>query len=455
MNTWLDDEGDAIERHVRHLGLRSRDAAKVYCCVLRGFQRFVRQRGDAAVSTSTVQGWLLERARHSPVHMVLHRARIVDRYLDYLQSEGVISHNPLAELRSCYGQRYGTPIVRALLTPDPLQALESLRPPARFASFLGEMLREHVELMRAVGYRYETQAGGLLRFDRFLQRRPELAGQPPAVLLQQWAAQGRTLNHAWECQQAGRALSRAWQRVDPSVALPPPDRRLKRRIEREGRHPYIYSPQELQLLFDTARAFPSPRAPLRPRTLYTMLVLACCAGLRLGELARLDLRDIDLSTGMLEVRETKFFKSRSLPLSDSVVAVLREYLDARRRAGAPQGGDSGLFWHQQAAGRYSRVMIEQMLVTVLRRAGLKPEQGRCGPRIHDLRHVFVVYRMLSWYRHGINPQARLPYLATYLGHKDINSTLVYLTVTQELLQLASERFRQLVLHQEHIPGRAS
>src|SRR4029453_18975491 len=114
-------------------------------------------------------------------------------------------------------------------------------------------------------------------------------------------AQGRTLNHAWECQQAGRTLLRAWRRGDPSVALPPPDRRLKHRIERERRRPYIYTPQELQLLFDTARAFPSPRAPLRPLALYTMLVLACCAGLRLGELVRLDLRDIDLSTGMLEV----------------------------------------------------------------------------------------------------------------------------------------------------------
>ncbi|MDK2662133.1 integrase, partial [Cupriavidus sp. LEh21] len=76
------------------------------------------------------------------------------------------------------------------------------------------------------------------------------------------------------------------------------------------------------MLFDTARAFPSPRAPLRPLALYTMLVLA-----------RLDLRDIDLSTGLLDVRDTKFFKSRSLPLSDSVLATLREYLDARRRAG--------------------------------------------------------------------------------------------------------------------------
>ena len=80
---------------------------------------------------------------------------------------------------------------------------------------------------------------------------------------------------------------------------------------------------------------------------------------------------------------------------------------------------------------------------MLRRADLKPAPGRIGPRVHDLRHAFVVSRMLAWYREGINPQSRLPYLATYLGHKDINSTLVYLTITQDLLQQASERFRVL------------
>jgi integrase len=88
-------------------------------------------------------------------------------------------------------------------------------------------------------------------------------------------------------------------------------------------------------------------------------------------------------------------------------------------------------------------MAGKLLVRVLRRAGVKPENGKIGPRIHDLRHSFVFNRMLTWYREGVNPESRLPYLATYLGHKDINSTLVYLTITQELLQHASERFRQL------------
>lgn len=78
---------------------------------------------------------------------------------------------------------------------------------------------------------------------------------------------------------------------------------------------------------------------------------------------------------------------------------------------------------------------------MLRQAGLKPAHGRKGPRIHDFRHSFVVNRMLDWYREGIDPAPRLPYLVTYLGHKSLHSTLTYLTVTQELLQLASERYR--------------
>ena len=447
MNTWPHDNSSAIERHVRQLRPRSGDTVKVYRCVLRGFQRFVQQHDcDAVVNEATLRAWLHERAACWPPHLVLHRARIVDRFLDFLESERLIPRNPLAELRTRYGLRTGTPIVRALLATDSSRALEALRPPPRFASFLGGMMREHVELMRAVGHRYDAQAGRLLRFDRFLQGRLDLAGQPLRVLQQQWAAQCPTRSHAWECEQAGRDLGRAWRRLDPTVELPPLDRRLEREVKQRRRRPYIYSPHELRLLLDTARSFPSPRAPLRPLALHTMVVLAGCAGLRLGELVRLDLADVRLDAGELDIRETKFFKSRILPLADSVLETLREYLDARRHAGAPQDGCSALFWHQQGAARYSRVMVEKLLVSVIRRAGLKPDKGRNGPRIHDLRHVFVVSRMLTWYRQGINPQARLPYLATYLGHKDINSTLVYLTVTQELLQLASDRFRQFAAH---------
>lgn len=118
-------------------------------------------------------------------------------------------------------------------------------------------------------------------------------------------------------------------------------------------------------------------------------------------------------------------------------------MDARRRAGASQDPQSGLFWQTQGNGRYGSTAIAWLIVDILRRAQLKPGigTGRTGPRLHDLRHSMVVNRMLQWYRSGINPQDRLPFLATYLGHRDINSTLVYITVTQDLMQEASKRFR--------------
>ena len=103
-----------------------------------------------------------------------------------------------------------------------------------------------------------------------------------------------------------------------------------------------------------------------------MLLLAYCAGLRRSEVARLDLGDVDLQCGTITIRETKFFKTRILPLSDTVMVELRAYMDARRRAGASQDPQSGLFWHDQGNGRYTSAAIAWLLVDILRRAELKP-----------------------------------------------------------------------------------
>jgi integrase len=303
-------------------------------------------------------------------------------------------------------------------------------------------MQQHVLLMRSLGHRYDVYAALLARFDRFLQSRPDLVDQALPVLLEAWRETNTGLQHAFEVQRCGRILSKAWRRADPNVVLMPVDPRLVQQVCAQHRRPYIYTEDEVRLLLNTARTFPSPRAPLRPLSLYTMLLLAYCAGLRLGEIVHLTVGDVNVDESTIEIRCTKFFKSRCLPLTPSVMAALKSYLEARQKAGAPTSSAAGLVWHQQAAGRYSTVMASKLLVRVLRRAGIKSGRGKIGPRVHDLRHAFCVNRMLAWYREGVNPQSRLPYLATYLGHKDVNSTLVYLTITQELLQLASERFRK-------------
>jgi integrase/recombinase XerD len=214
-----------------------------------------------------------------------------------------------------------------------------------------------MSLMRSRGYQYED-AGSLAAAVRSVPSGdPGTAGASLETMLASWAAAKPTRNHAAECQKLARILTKARYRLDPSI---PPKRfnaRPEREVAREHRRPHIFSPADVRRMLDTARSYPSPDAPLRPMTLYTMMVLAYCAGLRRSELAGLDLGDVDLQSGTITIRETKFYKTRILPLSGSVMAELRAYIDARRRAGAPQDPQSGLFWHAHFNDRYTPVTV--------------------------------------------------------------------------------------------------
>lgn len=447
MKSWPDTDGGIIARYLQQLRLRCPTSPFHYRQALCTFQEVVQlQPSPLQVSRDALEAWLHERSVHWPQSTLLHRARIVNCFLEFLAKEKLIASNPVADLRAEYCVKSSKAIWRALLAPDADQALEALRQFPPFGSVLGDLMRNHIALMRTRGFRYETQARWLWRFDRFLQAHPEFAREPVSVMLQHWSAARPSPNHVAECERLARILGKAQHHLDPSVELKRPDSRPQQQVARQWRRPYIYSPEEIRRLLDIARTYPSPRAPLRPIGFYTMLVLAYCAGLRLGELARLNLGDVDLQSGTILIRETKFFKSRILPLTDSALSALREYLAARRQAKAPQSPDSGLFWHDWGNGYYTTQSIAWGLVDILRRAKIKPPKGKTGPRIHDLRHSMVVNRILEWYRSGINPQEKLPFLATYLGHRDINSTLVYITVTQDLLQQANERFRAFGVH---------
>jgi len=437
--------GDEMPRRfVQQLRFRCSTTPEAYLSIVNGFWRFAVDYGTRKkLSVKVVQEWLRDvTERLGTFRLVCAYARVVERFLDWMVSNGSLLNHPFAELRKQYSQRAACPIVRGLSSPNPTEALEALRPVPRFGSFLGAVIRDHVTLMKSMGYRYKTEEASLLRFDRFLQTRPALSGQPIKILVREWAMVSTAASHPILCQRVGRAVSKMLNRLDPNIAVMRCDRRLAEQTSKL-RRAHIYTEDEVRRLLEVARNLPSPKSPLRPLTLYTMLVLAYCAGLRLGELVRLNIGDIDFRDGTIDVRDSKFFKSRRLPLASSVMAALRNYLAAREQAGGPKDVSSGLFWHIQSPGRYSRVTANILLVRALRTAGLKPAKGRQGARVHDLRHAFVVNRMLAWYREGINPQLRLPYLATYLGHKDITSTLVYLTITEELLQQASERFRVL------------
>jgi integrase len=441
MNTWPDADYAAVERYIRTLPLRYAKTRQIYRSELIAFQRFIMCHSDGAVTEGSLTDWVEDRAHKLVLIIVIDRVRQIHHFLEKLVQQGLLNVNPIAAIQVRYGIRRLAPIIRALTGLDPNRALETLRPLPRWGSARGPLMSEHIALMRTMGYRYGSQEVRFAAFDRFLQTRPDLTDQPLKAQLDAWTHSPYSLPRAWDGAQLGADLSRAIRLRDPTAELLPRDPRLHRQIRRTYRAPYIYSPSEVSRILQIARDWPAPRWPLLPATMYTMFILAYCAGLRLGEILRLNVGDILVPDAAIEIRNTKFFKSRRLPLADSTFSALQDYVKARRRAGGPDDPDSPLFWHQKASGRYSMTRAEKILCAVLRQAGLKPTRGRRGPRIHDFRHAFVVNRMLAWYREGVDPTPRLPYLVTYLGHKSLHSTLTYLTITQELLQLASEQYR--------------
>ena len=413
-----------------------------YVTPLRAFRALARQRahGGEPLSIATVRAWVKCDAARSPLANVVERMGIIGRYLAWRAAAGK-GLNPLAELHRQYG-RCLNPIVQALLEDDYEGALERLRPLPEWGSPLGPIMREHVARMRSLGYRYEVKARNLRRLDRFLQRRADLAGEPLKVQLEAWSKSARGLRHRLMVQQCGRTLTLAMHRRDMNTPILGIEVGLQRRVIQAERKPHLFTETEIARLFAAARTFPPQNMPLRQTMIGTMLTLAYCAGLRIGEVAALTLGDLDLEYGVIEIRDTKFFKTRRLPLAPNVMPVLSRYLAARGAAGGPAESDAPMWWSPLRRRRYRYSTLHKLLTRVIHRAGLKPTPGRRGPHVHDLRHTFVAHRMQQWYREGVDPQARLPYLATYLGHKDIVSTLVYLTITPELLQQASERYRR-------------
>ena len=437
MPDWPTQDETLIKQFVDQLNLACYSAP--YRSLLRQFQRFVVQRSPKPTfSEAVLRAWLTDQLKTGPLPLAVHRGQLVNRFLDWLAARESIAANPIAELRRKYECRSSAAVLRALASDQPKKALESLRPLPRYGSHLGSIMREHVSRMRTRGLRYRHESR-FLHFDRFLQQRPGADQESLTMLIREYAACAPSAAGKVQRIQLGRVIAKELNRSGQAVAAPKRDRVLVQEMLRGRRRPHIYTFEEVRRLLEAARRDPAPRAPLRSHALYMMLVLAYCAGLRLAEIVGLKLGDLDLNADCIEVHDTKFFKSRRLPLSSTAMAALRDYLKARAKAGSPTESDAPLFWH--AKGGYGYVAAGAHLRRLIRVAGLKSTTGRSGPRVHDLRHAFVVHRMTMWYEQGINPQTRLPYLAAYLGHRNIHSTLVYLTITQELLQHANERFR--------------
>jgi integrase/recombinase XerD len=207
--------------------------------------------------------------------------------------------------------------------------------------------------------------------------------------------------------------------------------------------PYIYSRTELRTLFNsTTAACPKGHCKLEPHTLRAILLLLYGAGLRVSEALALTLDDVDVAGALLMVRDTKFHKTRMVPLGAELNQEMARYAVRQTEAGHNQSGTAPFFVLRRG-GAVQRPLVEARFKDLREYANVKRVDGaRYQPRLHDLRHSFAVHRPVSWYQQGADVQKLLPQLFTYLGHLRISDTQPYLTMIPELLHEASARFER-------------
>jgi integrase/recombinase XerD len=233
---------------------------------------------------------------------------------------------------------------------------------------------------------------------------------------------------------AVRGFARHMSGIDPATEVPPLGLVTYRQ---RWRPPFVYSSADIAALMEaTPAVIPTP---LRATTVQTMIGLLASTGMRIGEVIALSRSDVDWSDGVLFVRDSKFNKSRELPVHQTTLDALASYGEMRDRC-VPRPANPNFF----LSGKGTPLFYSDF-GSVFRKLLKRSAVGAgapARPRIHDLRHTFALTTLVRWYREGEDVGALLPRLSTYLGHRSPGYTYWYLSAAPELLTLAAGRLEK-------------
>jgi integrase/recombinase XerD len=278
-------------------------------------------------------------------------------------------------------------------------------------------LEDYLALRRALGFKLDNAGRLLGQFVDYLEERGIDTITTDDALA--WVSLPAGASPHWLRIRLGavRGFAAYLHGLDASVMVPPPG------LLRSGpcrATPYLYSAGEIvSLLKATAELRPA----LRAATYYSLIGLLAVTGMRIGEAIALDDQDLDPERAVLVVRNSKFGKSRLVPLHPTTAAALTRYLELRDEL-CPRRPSPALF----VSGRGTRLLHSNIQLTfagLTKRCGIARRSASCRPRVHDLRHAFAVTSLLGWYATGEDVAAMLPRLATYLGHTDPKHTFWY------------------------------
>ena len=310
-----------------------------------------------------------------------------------------------------------------------------------FQSFLATFFNQFVQYKRALNRKYDTDTEILRLLDRYIHSRRITEWQTIDGSVIDDFIRSRPRVSACSYNQLLGVLRRffnfavmqEWIQSSPVTASP-------RRIT-GTRIPYLFDLATARRLLAVARCLPEgSRTRHRGLVYETVFALLYGLGLRVGEVARLKLADADLIQHTLLIRDTKFGKTRIVPLGPNLAQRLKRYVEQRH--GVSPDLELSLFSYTKR-GSMSTTGISMTFHALVPKLELHVPPGVSSPRLHDLRHSFAVATLLRWYREGIDPNCRLMSLSTFLGHVDPASTAVYLTITEDLLHEAARRFQAM------------
>ncbi len=301
---------------------------------------------------------------------------------------------------------------------------------------LRKALQDYLALRRSLGFKLHKHGVFLRHFVDFLERKGSC--HITTALALYWAKLSPDVHPAhWACRLSSvRGFARYRSATDPRTEVPPVGL-LPHHYPRPA--PYLYADDEIRRLLKAAWKLPS-LGGLRSWTYSTFLGLLAVTGLRVGEAIHLHRNDVDIKQGLLRIRQTKFGKDRFVPLHPSTTRALALY--ARRRNDFCSVPAYPHFFLSDHGKPLTDCMVRWTFVKLSRQIKIRGPAASSGPRLHDLRHRFAVRTLLTWYRAGVDVEARMPVLSTYLGHAHVTDTYWYLSAAPELLALTAARLEK-------------
>jgi len=302
---------------------------------------------------------------------------------------------------------------------------------------LEQSVEEYLTIRRALGYKLEHHGRYLPKFVAFLNEAGATFVSVDLAL--EWAKQPDSSQTWWRYRLSMvRGFARYLSAIDPQTQVPPSDLLASRGRTNRKTVPYLYTGDDVAAMMQAARGL----SPLQAAAYETLVGLLAATGMRIGEALRLDRDDLDIKNGLLVVHNSKFTKSRELPLHQTTLGALGRYLSRRDKL-HPKATGPSLFISTTGA-RLSYKVVHVIFAKLCAQAGLRARSEYCRPRLHDLRHSFAVSTLLEWYRDGADVPVLMPRLSTYMGHANPASTYWYLQAAPELLALAAARLDKAI-----------